>query len=70
VGINFKALVVSKTEDEKYVREIKQRSTDDLPEGGVLVKVNYSSLNYKDALSLIIFLSSCKTCSDPPESRE
>jgi len=53
VGINFKALVVSKTEDEKYVREIKQRSTDDLPEGGVLVKVNYSSLNYKDALSAI-----------------
>jgi len=53
VGINFKALVVTKTEDEKYVREIKQRSTDDLPEGDVLVKVNYSSLNYKDALSAI-----------------
>lgn len=53
MGTEFKALVVSKTEDDKYVREIKQRSTDDLPEGDVLVRVNYSSLNYKDALSAI-----------------
>ncbi len=53
MGISFKALVVTKTEDEKYVREIKERSTDDLPQGDILVKVNYSSLNYKDALSAI-----------------
>jgi len=49
----FNALVVSETEDNKYIREVKERSTDDLPEGDVLVKVNYSSLNYKDALSAI-----------------
>ncbi len=53
MATNFKALVVSKNEDDKYIREIKERSTDDLPEGEVLVKVNYSSLNYKDALSAI-----------------
>ncbi|HSG30786.1 MAG TPA: YhdH/YhfP family quinone oxidoreductase [Thermodesulfobacteriota bacterium] len=53
MATNFKALVVSKNEDDKYIREIKERSTDDLPDGGVLVKVNYSSLNYKDALSAI-----------------
>lgn len=53
MGIEFRALVVSKAEDEKYIREIKNRSTDELPEGDVLVKVNYSSLNYKDALSAI-----------------
>lgn len=53
MSINFKALVVSETEDNKYVREIKHRSTDDLPEGDVLIKVSYSSLNYKDALSAI-----------------
>jgi putative YhdH/YhfP family quinone oxidoreductase len=53
VGINFKALVISKTEDDKFIREIKERSTDDLPQGDVLVKVNYSSLNYKDALSAV-----------------
>ncbi len=48
----FKALVVSK-EGDSFVREIKERSVDDLPEGDVLIKVKYSSLNYKDALSAI-----------------
>lgn len=47
----FKALVVSETEDNRYIREIKERSLDDLPEGEVLVRVRYSSLNYKDVLS-------------------
>ena len=51
MSIDFKALVVSESDDKEYIREIKARSTDDLPEGDVLVKVNYSSLNYKDALS-------------------
>ena len=49
----FPALVVSETEDNKYVREIKERSLQDLPEGEVLVRVKYSSLNYKDVLSAI-----------------
>lgn len=53
MSIDFKALVVSKTDDDKYIREIKQRNTDDLPQGDVLVRVSYSSLNYKDALSAI-----------------
>jgi acrylyl-CoA reductase (NADPH) len=47
----FKALVVSETADKKFVREIKQRSTDDLPANDVLIHVHYSSLNYKDGLS-------------------
>ena len=47
----FKAMVVKETEDKKYIREITERSIDELPEGEVLVKVKYSSLNYKDALS-------------------
>lgn len=47
----FKALVVSETEDKKYVRQIQEKRIDDLPEGDVLIKVAYSSLNYKDALS-------------------
>ena len=47
----FTALVVSETTDKKFVREIKQRSIDDLPVGDVLIRVHYSSLNYKDALS-------------------
>ena len=47
----FKAMVVEETEDKKYKRKITDRSIDDLPEGEILVKVGYSSLNYKDALS-------------------
>ena len=49
----FKALVVEQADEGKFVRSIKDRSIDDLPEGQVLVRVHYSSLNYKDALSSI-----------------
>ncbi len=50
-GKNFKALVVEEEGEKNFVRSIKDRSTDELPEGDVLVNVRYSSLNYKDALS-------------------
>lgn len=49
----FKALVVSEAEGHRFVREIKERSTDDLPAGEVLIRVHYSSLNYKDGLSAV-----------------
>jgi putative YhdH/YhfP family quinone oxidoreductase len=49
----FQALVVSETEDNQYIREIKTRTLAELPEGEVLVRVRYSSLNYKDVLSAI-----------------
>ena len=45
-----KAVVVSE-QDGRYVTEIKQRHVDELPAGDVLIRVRYSSLNYKDALS-------------------
>ncbi|NTV47670.1 MAG: YhdH/YhfP family quinone oxidoreductase, partial [Chlorobiales bacterium] len=48
---SFKAMVVTELPDNKFVRQISERSVDDLPQGDVLIKVNYSSLNYKDALS-------------------
>jgi acrylyl-CoA reductase (NADPH) len=47
----FPALVITETEDKKYRRQIKERTLDDLPAGEVLVRVRYSSLNYKDVLS-------------------
>ena len=47
---DFKCLVVSH-EASAYVRRVERRSIDDLPDGDVLVRVYYSSLNYKDALS-------------------
>ena len=49
----FPALVVTETDDHQFLREIKERTLEDLPEGEVLVRVRYSSLNYKDVLSAI-----------------
>ena len=47
----FKALVVNQ-EGEKFTREIQSIDKNFLKHGDVLVKVHYSSLNYKDALIL------------------
>lgn len=47
----FMALVVEKTAGEQFVREIRERTLADLPPADLLVRVRYSSLNYKDALS-------------------
>jgi propionyl-CoA synthetase len=47
----FRALVITEKEPKTFVRTIETRSTADLPAGDVLIRVHYSSLNYKDALS-------------------
>jgi putative YhdH/YhfP family quinone oxidoreductase len=49
--VTFKALVVNRTANNTFTREIRERSLDDLPPGELVVRVHYSSLNYKDALS-------------------
>lgn len=49
----FRAMVVEETENSQFTRKITEKSLEDLPRGDVLVKVHYSSLNYKDALSAI-----------------
>lgn len=49
--MSFKALLVTEKQDGKIERSIVQRELDDLPAGEVLIKVQYSSLNYKDAMS-------------------
>ncbi|MFT7687824.1 MAG: acrylyl-CoA reductase (NADPH) [Candidatus Azotimanducaceae bacterium] len=46
----FKALVVEKSSDA-MTHSLVQRDIDDLPAGEVLIKVSYSSVNYKDAMS-------------------
>ena len=48
---SFKALVVDETGDSGFTGTVKDRHIGDLPDGEVLIRVNYSSLNYKDALS-------------------
>jgi acrylyl-CoA reductase (NADPH) len=47
----FRALVVSEEEPKKFTGSIRDRQIEDLPAGEVLIRVKYSSLNYKDALS-------------------
>lgn len=47
----FRAMVVTETGEKTFNRKIATKSIDELPEGDVIVKVAYSSLNYKDALS-------------------
>lgn len=47
----FQAIVVEETEPKTFSRSIRELSIDDLPEGDVLIRVLFSSLNYKDALS-------------------
>ena len=47
----FKAFTVFENEDGSFKSEIISKSIDDLPPGDVLVRVDFSSLNYKDALS-------------------
>lgn len=47
----FKAMIVEEVEPKQFARRIGEKSIDDLPEGEVLIRVHYSSLNYKDALS-------------------
>ena len=44
-------MVVQEAPDGKYIRQITDKSLDELPEDEVLIKVQYSSLNYKDGLS-------------------
>ncbi|WP_193075405.1 YhdH/YhfP family quinone oxidoreductase [Pseudomonas sp. FME51] len=46
----FKALLVSE-EQGQFVRRVVSRHVDELPAGEVLIRVRWSSLNYKDAMS-------------------
>ena len=48
---NFKALVINQ-DGENFIREIKEIDKSFLKHGDVLVKVDYSGLNFKDALIL------------------
>ena len=47
----FKAIIID-NQNEKFSREIKEINKSELQDGNVLVKVDYSSLNFKDALIL------------------
>ena len=47
----FKAYVVEESDDGSFYGEVQDKTISKLPPGDVTVRVQYSSLNYKDALS-------------------
>jgi acrylyl-CoA reductase (NADPH) len=47
----FNCYVVSKGENDQVTAGMSRREVADLPEGEVLIRVQFSSLNYKDALA-------------------
>ncbi|HEY9663020.1 MAG TPA: YhdH/YhfP family quinone oxidoreductase, partial [Allocoleopsis sp.] len=47
----FLALVAAELSPEQYGLSLVERSIDALPPGDILIRVEYTSLNYKDALS-------------------
>src|SRR5688500_10170098 len=49
--MSFRALRIAETSTGKFERTIEKLDIEDLPAGELLIKVHYSSLNYKDALS-------------------
>jgi len=49
--IKYSCMLVEETGTKTFTRRIVTRGVEDLPEGDLLIRVRYSSLNYKDALS-------------------
>lgn len=49
--MEYSALVVKETSTGQFERSVESCNTNALPEGDLLIRVQYSSLNYKDALS-------------------
>ncbi len=48
----FKAILLSKDQDEAFVAAISEIFEADLPEGDVTVDIDYSTINYKDGLAI------------------
>jgi acrylyl-CoA reductase (NADPH) len=48
----FRALVAERVDDNTVERDVRELTVDDLPEGEVTVRVEWSSVNYKDALAV------------------
>ena len=48
----FKSLVINKDDSQGYHTQVKELNEADLQDGNVLIKVLYSTINYKDALAI------------------
>lgn len=49
--MNFKRLLITENLDGTFTNQIIESTAEDLPTNDLLIKVHYSSLNFKDALS-------------------
>ena len=49
----FNSIIIEE-KNGKFSQNIKKKKNSELPAGDLLIKVQYSSLNYKDALFLVI----------------
>ncbi|SDU50762.1 YhdH/YhfP family quinone oxidoreductase [Desulfobacula phenolica] len=50
-NLSYNALIVEETKKNEFAQQVKKAFINDLPDNEVLIRVCYSSLNYKDALS-------------------
>ncbi len=48
---SFRAILVNETSDKNFDVKVSQRYISELPDNDILIRVFYSGLNYKDALS-------------------
>ena len=48
---SYKAYIVEETEKDQFTGRVRDTQIKNLPQGDLLIRVHYSSLNYKDALS-------------------
>ena len=51
MAVKFKAVLIN-NQNENFTREIKEIDTSHLKDGNILIKIDFSSLNYKDAMIL------------------
>ena len=51
MNTTFKAITIEQGSDKLFSVSVKDKFINDLPDGDLLIRVKYSSLNYKDALS-------------------
>lgn len=48
----FNSLILNKIDDQKATGKVEEITVSDLPEGDVLINIDYSTINYKDALAI------------------
>jgi len=53
IPATFRAFVAERRDDNRVVRGVREFAATDLPDGGVAIRVDWSSVNYKDGLATV-----------------